>query len=191
MKKLLIGLLVIGSLSAQATMLETNGPLDEKLFELEMSEDKTYFETLGDLYENGVRPDITKLVNIAFAGRCFSSQSSYPRNAGILFRQQKHTDVGPIGNNRGPVYEGVAYTNYSLDPSYYDHFSFEQLVKPKTKFVEVKKKATYLELKNGEDGVLRLRFAGKYLIQNSVDFPESGTLGKERIYSRCYYFIQN
>jgi hypothetical protein len=74
MRKLLIGLLTFGTISAQASMLEINGPLDEKLFEAEVNQDKTYFETLGDLYRDGKLPDVAKIANIALGGKMFSER---------------------------------------------------------------------------------------------------------------------
>ena len=119
MKKLLIGLLAIGTLSAQASLLEVNGPLDATLFEAQVNDEKSYFETLGDLFQAGTRPKLSNISNIAWAGRCFSKEKqNVPNNAGYIFREVRN-DAGPIAVTT-KAYEVFSYWQHAKAPNFFD-----------------------------------------------------------------------
>jgi len=195
--KLLVGILVLGAMSsAQATMLEMNGPLDSTLYEAQVNEEKTYFETLGDLFKVGALPNLSKISNIAWAGRCFSKDvQNEPVSAGYIFRQKKGKDVGPIGAN-SKAYEAFSYWKIDKEvPNYFDKMDVEQVfaaipdlskyahdAKIKTNSVEIDLQATYKS---------NLKVSGNYLVEEISGPPlvDVGPAGKTTVGVRCYYFI--
>jgi hypothetical protein len=192
MKNLLLVLMALGSFSTQASTFEMNGPLDEFLFSKEINETKSYFEILGNLYEHGTLPDVSKISNIAHSGRCFESTSpNEPTNVGLIVREKKPADVGPIGNNAAQMYEAFAYRNASEAPNYYDFLSIEQLLKPGTKFYELKKLPTYLELRQSQEVITRLKVSDKYIVLDAIKTFIDGSQpsGITNSISRCYFFI--
>ena len=192
MKKLFLGILAIGSLSTQASMLEVNGPLDAKLFEAQVNDEKTYFETLGDLFKTGTRPNLTKISNIAWAGRCFSKdKQNDPTNAGYIFREKVTSDVGPIGANL-KSYESLSYWKRGEAPNFFDKLSLEQVY-------ALKLNVTPFDAKIGQDSIeisldsttkSNLKVSGSYLVE-AISGTESdvGPVGKVTVGVRCYYFV--
>jgi hypothetical protein len=179
MKKLLIGFLAFGAFSVQASMLEVNGPLDSKFFEAEVLQDKSYFETLGDLFSQGTVPDLKKISNIAWAGRCFlKDEPNNPTNAGYIFREKK-SDVGPIGRN-SKSYEVLSYWLPKKAPDFFDKLTLDQVLNlPEakiTKFVDANINSSSINI-----GLSSLKSSGSYLVE------EVGMSSSPAI--RCYYFI--
>jgi hypothetical protein len=191
MKKFIIGFLTMGVLSAQASMLEVNGPLDAMLFTAQVNDEKTYFETLGDLYKAGKRPNLSTLSNIAWAGRCFfKTAPNVPTNAGYIFRQ-KENDAGPIASVN-PEYEAFSYWKLEKAPNYFDNMNMEQVftAHPNITVRDAKIKADSIEINLKPTGKSNLKTSGNYLVEE-LSWPEgdNGPVGKEIVDSRCYYFI--
>ncbi len=188
MKKLLIGFLAFGAFSAQASMLEVNGPLDEKLFEAQVNEEKTYYETLGDLFKTGTLPNFSKISNIAWAGRCFfKKKPNDPHNAGYILRQ-KISDAGPIALNS---YEAFSYWKRHQVPNFFDLMNVEQVfavMRPTASDVRVKSDSVEISL--GGNDKSNLKVSGNYLVEEvSGPVNDVGSVGKVNISARCYYFI--
>jgi len=191
MKKLFLGILAIGSLSTQASILEVNGPLDAKLFEAQANDEKTYFETLGDLFKAGTRPDLLKISNIALAGRCFAKETQNdPTNAGYIFRQ-KRNDAGPIAET-SKAYEAFSYWNLYKAPNYYDKMDIEQVfaVTPSMKGKDARLKKDSIEIDVKSPCKSNLKVSGNYLVEEiSGAVSDFGPVGKVTVDVRCYYFI--
>jgi hypothetical protein len=193
MRTLLFGLvLTIGTLSAQASMLEVNGPLDEKLFDAQVNDEKTHFETLGDLFKAGRLPDLNKISNIAWAGRCFiRSEPNEPTNAGYIFGQ-KRNEAGPIGAT-SKIYGASSYWKLTKAPNYYDKMSLEQvlsLYKDTLIFNVARVKSDSVEVDISDGSKSNLKVSGNYLVEElSGTDGDVGPVGKVSVYSRCYYFI--
>jgi hypothetical protein len=189
MQKLLIGLLAIGTLSAQASMFEVNGPLDETLFKAQIDDEKTYFETLGDLYKAGQRPNLKKISNIAWAGRCFlKNEQNKPTNAGYIFRK-KRSDAGPIALK---AYEAFSYWDLNKAPNYFDKMDVEQVFASVTGLEarDGKVKTDSIEIVISTSEKSRLKVSGSYLVEELSALKEdAGPIGKASVFARCYYFI--
>lgn len=188
MKKVFLGILAIGSLSAQASMLEVNGPLDSTFFEAQVNNDeKTYFETLGDLFRTGTRPNLSKISNIAWAGRCFNDKQNEPVNAGYIFRQ-KRIDAGPIAAT-SKAYEAISYWQLSEAPNYFDKMNLEQVFAalPNLKANDARIKTDSVEVDVQAPEKSNLKISGNYLVEE-ISGPV-GPVGKISIGVRCYYFI--
>lgn len=192
MKKIIIGLVTLGSIvSANATMLEINGPLNVKLSYAQAEEAKTYFETLGDLFTAGIRPDLSKISNIAWAGRCYlSDKPNAPTNAGYIFRQKRSSDIGSIGVSTR-TYEAFSYWQKNKAPNYFDDKSLEQVFAefpdlPATNIkINSNSVETYLSDLKSE-----LKISGSYLVEELTRLAsDTGPIGKSNAYGRCYYFI--
>ena len=96
MKKLLIALLTLSTITTQASVLE-------------QKDETNYFEMLGDLYVNGTEPDLEKISNILWAGRCFyDDKPNEPKAAALIIRQKKNY-LGPIASDE-KSYEVFDYT---------------------------------------------------------------------------------
>ena len=192
MKKRLIGLLAIGTLSAQASMLEVNGPLDATLFEAQVNDEKTHFQTLGDLFKAGKLPDLRKISNIAWAGKCFlRSKQNDPTNAGYIFRQ-KRNDAGPIASGHR-AYEAFSYWDLNKAPNYFDKMNVEQvfaaLPKLSKEAVNARVKTDSIEMILGSTKS-NLKVSENYLIEELSDTNvDVGPVGKTTVGVRCYYFI--
>lgn len=190
MKKLLIGILAIGTLSAQASMLEVNGPLDATLFEAYVDEEKTYFETLGDLFKAGQRPDLKKISNFAWSGRCFySTAPNEPTNAGYIFRP-KRSDAGPIAVN-SKAYEAFSYWHPSKAPNFYDKMDMEEVFAIMHLEAEnVRLKTNSIEIDIVAPAKSNLKISGNYLVEElSRPSSDVGPIEKTIVGARCYYFI--
>ena len=194
MKKMLIGLVTLGSIiSATASALEINDPLNVKLSNTQVEEDKTYFETLGDLYSKGVRPDISKLTNKAWAGRCFmKANPNEPKAGGYVFRVKKGADVGPIG--AGNVsYEAAAYYGNDL-PDAFDHMELkdvlENLSDSGVPFASAKILTDSISIAIAENATASIKLSGKYLVVEGRETdPKAGDIDVNGVFGRCYYFI--
>ncbi|MFZ4715073.1 MAG: hypothetical protein ACOYL6_15235 [Bacteriovoracaceae bacterium] len=187
MKTLLIGLLAIGTLSAHASMLEVDGPLAEKFSEYQVNEESTHFETLGNLYKAGTKPNLAKISNIAWAGRCFNDeQQNEPTNSGYIFRK-KRADAGPIATT-SKVYEAISYWNLSKAPNYFDQMNIEQIFALGFKnFSDAKIKNNSIEI-GYDSSKSNLRVSGNYLVEEITEIEHSLD-AKPVITIRCYYFI--
>ena len=99
MKRIFTAMLV-GFSAVTFANAEVNGPLDNKLFNKEVNENKSYYETLGEMFQSGSKPQISKLLGVMWSGRCFTSDSQYePTNGAYNFRRKVNLDVGPLGDN--------------------------------------------------------------------------------------------
>jgi hypothetical protein len=192
MKKLILGILTIGSLSTQASMLEGNGPLDATLFEAQVNDEKTYFETLGDLFKAGTRPNLLKISNIAWAGRCFSNEAQNdPVNAGYIFRQ-KRNDAGPIAGT-SKAYEAFSYWKPYKAPNYFDKMDIQEVftTEPNIKARDAKIKTDSIEIILQNDSVKStLKLSGNYLVEEISGLVTDGASAESVVPGvRCYYFI--
>ncbi len=191
MKRLLVGFLTLGTLSAHASMLQVNGPLDATLFEAQVNEEKTHFETLGDLFKAGSLPNVAKISNIAWAGRCFfKDKQNEPTNAGYIFRP-KRSDAGPIAVN-SKAYEAFSYWKLSEAPNFFDKMDIEEALAsvPNVTAQNVKLKTNSIEIDLPVSEKSNLKVSGKYLVEE-ISGPDGdvGPVGKIISNVRCYYFI--
>jgi hypothetical protein len=191
MKNLFFGILTLGSLSAQASMLAVNGPLDATLFEAQVNEEKTHYETLGDLFKRGTLPNLAKISNIAWAGRCFDKKDQNdPTNAGYVFRP-KRSDAGPIASN-SKAYEAFSYWNLSEAPNFFDKMDIEEALAsvPDVPAKNVRLKTNSIEIDVKAPAKSNLKVSGDFLIEE-ISGPDGdvGPIGKTTVGVRCYYFI--
>jgi hypothetical protein len=191
MKSLLIGLLTLGTLSAHASMLQINGPLDAILFEAQVNDEKTHFETLGDLFKAGTLPNLAKISNIAWAGRCFfKNQQNDPSNAGYVFRA-KRSDAGPIAAN-SKAYEAFSYWKLYKAPNFFDKMNIEEALAsvPDVKAKNVRLKTNSIEIDVVAPNKSNLKVSGNYLVEEiSGPNGDVGPIGESTVAVRCYYFI--
>jgi hypothetical protein len=191
---LFVALMAITTVSANASTLEINGPLDTAFYNAGVNEDKSYFDTLGDMFSSGTKPSPSMLVNKLWAGRCFdNSTPNDPRNGAYLFRKVV-SDVGPIGDNR-EVYEASSVTNSNKGPNYFDHLTLKDVTKnldPSVKYYH-KVTSTSNSLVSGNDAAtFHVKLSGKYLVQEirEINKAKAGPISQpEEVYARCYYFI--
>lgn len=187
MKKLLIGLLSIATLTTQASMLEVNGPLDSKLFKAEVFQNKNYFETLGDLFFEGTKPNPEQLTGVLWAGRCFfASKPDAPTNTAYIFKAV-NSDVGPIGN-LNKSYEARGFYYPSKAPNYYDTMTLQEAMKEALQFKKIGMTSTSLIYKT-DLSVEEMKQSGKYLVLEARIKSDAGPLAPEKVHVRCYYFI--
>lgn len=185
MQKILLVITIIFSTSALARM-------ERKLFEAQVNENKTYFQTLGEMYKDGTKPDISKLVNLAWSGRCFTKEEQdLPINAGLMYREKSLPDAGPIGNGI-KKYEGASYWSQSKPANYYDDLSVDEIMKlhnHKITFFDVKFLLISLEL-TFSNVRSRMRMSGEYLVEDLTSTQSDvGPIGEDgEAVVRCYYF---
>jgi hypothetical protein len=192
MKKLLFGLIALGSIFAQASTIEMSSTPDEDLFREKTNDSKSYFDILGELYEQGTLPDILKISNKAWSGRCFDSTTpNEPTNAGLIVRNKKPADVGPIRTNEVQMFEALAYRNHLKVPNYYDNFTIDQLIKPGTPFFDLNFLPTHLEFKQFQKLVFHIRASDKYIVIKGIEVLNEASQPSEITNSpfRCYFFI--
>jgi hypothetical protein len=178
MKKFWIALLALCSMSAQASMLENNGPLHKTFSE---AEDKDYYETLGQLYSKGTLPNLCRISHIAWAGRCFTKDMpKKPNAAGLIMKLKEDADLGPLGRSVNPYKVWTYWKQYGA-PDFYDrmnikqvfasgdgpHYSYSGSVEPSSDEIKI-------------FGISGLRMSGSLLILD-------GSRSSNNV--RCYYFI--
>ncbi len=187
---------VLASLNSFAYQ-EKNIAMGEKLFNTENREEQNYFDTLGRLFKSGVTPDLNKLIDVAWAGRCFTKgQPSEPVNGGYMFRVAQQPDVGPLGSERKQQYEAVTYWNPGKLTDYYDSMDTSEALSALNdtdKFYKIEQNANAIEFSHTENGKTRLRLSGEYLVEE-ISGKEGKDVGpldppKYTAYIRCYYFI--
>jgi len=168
-----------------------DSPLDSKFFEAEFSQDKSYFETLGDLFSEGTLPNLSKISNIAWAGRCFlKGNPNDPTNAGYVFRP-KRSDAGPIASN-SKTYEAFSYWKLSKAPNFFDKMDIEEALAsmPNVKAQNVRLKTNSIEIDVIAPAKSNLKVSGNYLVEE-ISAPDGDVcpVGKTTVKVRCYYFI--
>ena len=179
MKLIIVMLLTLGSTftASASSPVEINGPLDQKFFNAEVNEEKSFFDTLGELYQQGSVPDISKLLNVAWSGRCFkASAPSTPINSGYQMRVMKLPDVGPIGSDT-KKFEAATYWDLNKAPNFFDGMPKSEVVNyVKVNFTEVKIVNKSLSFSDSS-----FRMSNKYIVE------ELGSGTKPS--ARCYYFL--
>lgn len=191
MKKILIGLLVFGSITSFASD-KLNGPLDTEMFTNEVNENKSYYETLGEMFKNGSKPSSSKLLDVLWSGRCFYKETPYkPRNKAYHFRKKSNQDVGPLGN--GVVsFEAIGVYRRNKSPNYFDSMNISKFNKKSAhlSYDKVFDLDNSFSIKYG-DILSKLRFSGKYLVEEIfTTTSDVGPLSEGyEILRRCYYFI--
>lgn len=193
MKKIFFGILISAPMFAsQASIVEANGPFGSELYAAELNTEKSHFETLGDFFEAGKLPDLSRILNIAWAGRCFGKNDpNEPLNAGYIFREKAAADVGPIGAN-SKSYEALSYWNLSEAPNFFDALNLEQVYALNLKIdpyiARIESNSIEIDLTPTSKSTLRL--FGKYLVEEISGMNKDvGPLGKVYTAIRCYYFI--
>jgi hypothetical protein len=194
MKKISIGLMLFASLAANAAV---NGPLDAVLSESEVQENQTYFDTLGDLFNRGTLPQLNSIKNIAWSGRCFTSnEPSKPINGGYIFRIARDGDVGPLGRNN-VHFEASSYWKISEATNYFDSMTVmdvQRAIKNLT-FNPVTVRNNSIEIPQSQSETSALRLSGEYLVEEIFSIDQTSDVGplgpapERNAGIRCYYFI--
>ena len=173
MKKLLIGLLALGSM---------------RVFAGEMNS----FKTLGDLFQDGSTPKYSELADQVWTGRCFTkSDPTIPYPGAIIIRTKNgyNPDIGPISSPKFISYEFLLMSTMR-EPTFYDEMNFtrEGIEKSYGKFFNDLYDnvsgivAQPIETVNGHTLVIEeLKVSNKMLIkETNWDYGD--------ITMRCYYF---
>ncbi|MDX9730915.1 MAG: hypothetical protein RBT63_04005 [Bdellovibrionales bacterium] len=142
---------------------------------LASSASETYYDTLAEMFQTGVQPDISKVVEIFWKGRCFVKQAPDTPIATAYHIREVVEDVGPISRRK---YEAASIWNMEARPDFYNDISLAQLTKP-PRYNPLTVTSRQLEARNGT-AVFALRASGKYLVEELNDPP---------VYGYCYYFI--
>jgi hypothetical protein len=193
MKKIITGILVCFSAISFANV-EVNGPLDTKMFNKEVNESKSYYETLGEMFQSGSKPEASKLLGVMWSGRCFTSESEYePVNGAYHFKRKSNQDVGPLGD-ANISYEASSIWKRSASPSYFDDKDISQFTRKTYYRVFDSENSVAIKYSSGDmTGISKLKFSGKYLVEEvSETKSDVGPLGDGDNFKttiRCYYFI--
>ena len=190
MKSLFTAMLV-GFSAISFANVEVNGPLDKKMFNKEVNENKSYYETLGEMFQVGSKPEASKLIGVLWSGRCFLKDEPYkPMNGAYHFRKKRNEDVGPLGNNV-ISYEAGSVWNRSKAPNYFDDKDLSVLESLKFDYSKVNSNGDSFEIALNKKEKSSLRVSGKYLIEElSIIKEDVGPLGEGyQVGGRCYYFI--
>lgn len=191
MKRLFTAMLV-GFSAVSFASVEVNGPLDNKMFNKEVNENKSYYETLGEMFQSGSKPEASKLIDVLWSGRCFEAEAPYkPVNAAYNFRQKRNADVGPLGDNV-VTYEAGSIWAPSKAPNYYDEMTVSEVKFPKYYRAFDLDNSVAIRYGNSSESIIsKLRLSGKYLVEElSKSKSDVGPLGDNyKVLVRCYYFI--
>ena len=193
MKKILIGLIAVASLiNTIAGAHEYNGPFNVQLSNAQVEKDNTYFETLGDLYSEGVRAEISMLINKAWIGRCFmKNHPNEPKASGYVFRIKKVPDVGPLGAGK-LSYEAAAFISNKA-PDFYDQDSLndilESLSASQIQFEKAKVFNDEITMRTSISSEVSIKRSGKYLVTEGFTINKVRPFSNNDVFARCYYFI--
>ena len=187
MKRFITGMLVCFSAISFANV-EVNGPLDTKMFNKEVNESKSYYDTLGEMFQKGSKPEASKLMGVMWSGRCFKKSSPYkPVNGAYHFKKKRNQDVGPLGDSI-VSYEASSIWRPSKAPNYFDDLTIAE--------AKFRKYYRVFDFENSvaikfDNEFSKLRFSGKYLIEELSETKEDvGPLGEGyQVWGRCYYFV--
>lgn len=191
MKTLLIGLLTLGSISSFAS-IEVNGPLDTRMLIKEVDENKNYYDALGEMYQKASKPNIGKLINIAWSGRCFKRSTPYTAiGATTLFRKLKNPNLGPI---EGQKYEGnlVLWKSPVVPVDFGDDKDFKWV----TDFIDRRDDLPFSRIILLSDSILleslnniKIRVSEEYLVtEHFISKKDTGSIAEGSPVARCYYF---
>ena len=179
MKKLLIGLFAFGSVLSFANT-KMNGPIDPNLYLAEVNQNKSYYETIEEMYQKGEKPNLSKINGVFWPGRCFFQKYPYkPFNAAFHLKRKRNTAHGPLG---GVVYEAVSVMDPSKPPHYFD--SKDVSVLKSNTYYEVGTEGPSLSIRYEEVYQTEIKVFEEYLVER-VSAKENG---QYRIGLMCYYF---
>ena len=140
--------------------------------------DVDMFTKLSTLFKVGSAPDLSKISNLAWSGRCYSEGNTNTAINGVYIIRPSINDNGPLGPQ---AYEAATYFNDKFNANKFDHKSVRKITSFKginfNSASEVQNEITT------DMGSLtsHLRTSGKYLINEFTHW--------EYVLYRCYYFI--
>lgn len=175
MKKIMIGLMAMASLSSHASG----------------------FKELEELFKQGTVPNTEELVGLNIVGRCFKENApTTPIASGIILSDIKRP--GEIGVHF--YYESPTFAK----ANHFDHMSKEDVFKeiPSLKNgqasrMHISETGIYKKFHHSNEELrwssYELRENGDYIIEEHRTYngTEKGPLVKEKVRGRCYYFIKN
>lgn len=158
---------------------------------------KTYFQVLEDMYNKGTKPDLKKISNIAWSGRCVAQDLPNEAFGGIGWAiRTKEDDIGPI-LSKIPNYEIFEHYNGGK-PAAFDNSSFSELTKQSLyehHFKDIEIKNSFLAFEevftNNYTTSQEFRMAGDYIVSQLKTNIHQVNLEKEEINIRCYFFKKN
>lgn len=148
---------------------------------------QSYYEILGEMYQNGSKPDASKLLNNLWSGRCFKKDFPYePVNGAYHLRKKSDDEIGPIAGNSAN-YEAASVWMLSEEPDYFDDKeTWVFSLVPHFTVFDYEDSITFKD----ENMMSRLRSNGEYLIDEIIIEKRIGPLFAEsNPLARCYYFI--
>lgn len=180
--KYLLLFALLGAFSIQASA--TEGPAIETA--AAPGNGKTYFETLKDLYDQGSLPDLPKLADTFWSGRCFDAKNPEVLKQGFALhiRYNKITAAYEILTIMG-----------GHEPAQFDGFTREAFV---AAFKPFESKYPRANIENRtvwtaeSQNVLAHRASGKYLVLAASTYSKDGPIGGNEgleVLKRCYFFI--
>lgn len=195
MTSFLFGVLTIALIATtNASAFVSDSQMFETLSHSQLENEKTHFEALGDLYKVGVTPSMSKISNMAWAGRCFSEKNgNEPMNGGFILRKKKGSETGPVGENL-ISYESLLYWKKTAAPNYFDALTLSQVYALKLGLVPFPTvlKEDSIEVNIDSTQKSNFRISGNYLVEEMTGFVNDvGPIGRVTVGARCYYFISN
>ncbi len=130
----------------------------------------TFFDELTDLYDQGSKPEITRMLNRVLTGRCFYHEKpNEPKALVVHTRLVTNRALGSLGQ-RIRRYEWFGLVNYS--PEYYDGFDLHRLTEeiPRTRVspnyhpINLSNQNEIILQSNNNPDVLSVRINENYLI---------------------------
>ena len=146
----------------------------------------SYFQEVRSLFSKGSVPDMEKLIDKNWIGRCFDSESpDRPVAAAVIFKA-KGNDAGPISSSR-KKYSASAMVFPEAAPNYYD--SRPDVIKKTAtadNFTSVTLKRDLVEVTHSTTLRHQYRISGSYLVEESSVRTSLNYYG---VIASCYYFI--
>ncbi len=147
----------------------------------ETSDQQTKFEMLGDLFQKASKPDLKKIENLAWSGRCFNGFEPDSPYGGVYILTKTATGT----------YKGGGYASYTEASNYFDDKTFDQIYKffNSSQILQlntIKSDATSFYTLDEIKLKITIKMSGKFLLSEFRGENES-----EEDVLRCYYFKAN
>lgn len=174
---------------SNAVFGNNNQEMAHKLLENNRLENKSYYETLGELFESGHKPSIEKHLDVFRSGRCFLNYDpNTPMNGAFMYRKW-------FPNPKVQYYATINIQK-NKPANYFDIFYFDEF------WIQHQDSISFQPVKNAErEHVVtfgnyqgRIREWGDYIIEEFAVIKEGGDLGPIgnntlEPWLRCYFFI--
>lgn len=147
-----------------------------------LSVKKSYYDKVDEYFSKGSVPQIDKIADMPWPGRCFTADKpNEPINAFLIIGSKKAPDIGPIESDK-KMYIGTTITNDNKASNYFDNLSLEEIIRSSDAIHYNYKNMTVSEDAIEVSNYSKIRKFENYLVE------AIGTNPNGKGFRLCYFF---